>query len=239
MDNRASRISAVFARQGTGVPPARLCQTCVEILHVSGAGVTVMSGHNVGPVCASNARVGQLEDLQFSLGEGPCHDAFTTGQAVSEPDLERRSPEFWPHYTQPALDLGACAVFAFPLSIGATRIGVLTLYEDTIGPLSAEQTADSIVTADVLAETMSSMHDRGTPPFMTDEPSDFDTHRAEVHQASGIVAVQIGISVDEALVRIRAHAYASETSVASVARQIVAHRLILDDDGTDTSKETV
>ena len=237
MDNRASRISAVFARQGSGAPPARLCQACVEILHVSGAGVTVMSGNNVGPVCASNSKVGRLEDLQFSLGEGPCHDAFATGEAISEPDLERRSPDCWPHYTRPALDLGACAVFAFPLHVGATRIGVLTLYEDTIGPLSAEQTADSLVTADILAQTMSSSQERGSPPFMTDEPSDFDSHRAEVHQASGIVAVQIGISVDEALVRIRAHAYAGETSVASVARQIVAHRLILDDDGTNTSRE--
>jgi hypothetical protein len=238
MDNRASRIGEAFAGHATGAPASRLCDVCVEVLHVSGAGITVMSGQNVGPVCSSNARVSQLEELQFSLGEGPCHDAFATGETVSEPDLDRRSPEIWPNYTRPALDLGACAVFAFPLRVGTTRIGVLTLYEDEAGPLSAEQTADSIVTADVVAETMSLMNERGTPPFMTDEHGGgFDASRTQVHQASGVVAVQLGISVAEALVRIRAHAYASEHSVASVAREIVAHRLTLDDDGTKAVRD--
>jgi hypothetical protein len=236
MENRVSRIGDAFAGHMSGAPAGRLCQVCVEVLQVSGAGITVMSGQNVGPVCASNDRVGRLEELQFSLGEGPCHDAFVTGEAVSEPNLEQRSPELWPHYTRPALDLGACAVFAFPLRVGTTRVGVLTLYEDTVGPLSAEQTADSIVTADVVAETMSMMQDRGDPPFMIDGQGGFDAHRAEVHQASGVVAVQLGISVTEALMRIRAHAYATENSVASVAREIVAHRLTLDDDGTLTDR---
>jgi GAF domain/ANTAR domain len=237
MDDRALRIGVAFARQAAGTPAARLCRACVEILRVSGAGVTVMSGDNSGPVCASNARVGRLEDLQFALGEGPCHDAFASGQVVSEPDLGTGASTSWPLYRQPALELGACAVFAFPLTVGTTRIGVLTVYQDRVGALTDEQIADGLITADVLAETMASIQARSTPPMLSGELSDLDAHRAEVHQASGIIAVQLGVSVAEALVRIRAHAYGSERPVAAVAQEIVAHRLTLDDDGMNNSRE--
>ena len=70
-DRRAIRIAVAFARQAASVPAARLCGACVDVLHVAGAGITLMSGTNVGPVCSSNERTRLLENLQFSLGEGP------------------------------------------------------------------------------------------------------------------------------------------------------------------------
>src|SRR6187455_342778 len=116
-DERAVRIGVAFARQaGTG-RSGRLCRACVDVLQVSGAGVTIMSGRHSGPVCSSNELVGKLEDLQFALGEGPCHDAYTTGVPVSEPDLSACSPATWAHYSQRAFDLGARAVFAIPLRL--------------------------------------------------------------------------------------------------------------------------
>jgi hypothetical protein len=207
-----------------------LCSACVEILDVSGAGVTIMSGRNTGPVCSSDARMGRLEDLQFSLGEGPCRDAFDTGRPVTEPDLEHLRPGRWPSYTPSAVQLGACGVFAFPLSVGGARIGVLTLYQDAAGFLSDAQTADSLVVADVLAQTMVTIQARSNPPLLSNDLTDTTAHRAEVHQASGMLAVQLDIKPVEALVRIRAHAYATEQTVADVARQIVAHDLWLNDD---------
>ena len=124
---RAVRIGVAFARQAGGGRSGRLCRACVDVLQVSGAGVTIMSGRNSGPVCSSSELVGRLEDLQFALGEGPCHDAFTTGLSVSEPDLAVCSPSTWPHYTRRAFDLGARAVFAVPLRLDTDPIGVLTL----------------------------------------------------------------------------------------------------------------
>jgi len=229
-DERAVRIGVAFAQQTDRGRSGRLCCACVDVLRVSGAGVTIMSGRNSGPVCSSNELVGKLEDLQFALGEGPCHDAFTTGVSVSEPDLAVCSPSTWPHYTQRAFDLGARAVFAIPLRLGADPIGVLTLYQDTIGLLSADQTADSIVIATVLAHTIASIQATSTAPLLASELSDANAHRAEVHQASGMTAIQLQIDVDAALVRMRAHAYAADQSVAFVAQEIVAHRLRLSDD---------
>ena len=235
--DRAVRIGVAFARQASQAPAARLCSACVEVLNVSGAGVTIMSGRHSGPVCASNARMGRLEDLQFSLGEGPCRDAYDIGEPVIEPDLRRRQPNRWPTYTQSALDLGARAVFAFPLKVGGSCIGVLTLYQDTTGSLSAEQTADSLVVADVLAQTILTMQSMSRPSVLSIDLTDANAHRAEVHQAAGVLAVQLQIGVAEALVRIRAHAFATDQAVTDVARQIVAHDLWLDDDRTNGSTD--
>ncbi|MEY2446224.1 MAG: hypothetical protein QOE00_2804 [Ilumatobacteraceae bacterium] len=200
------------------------------MLDVSGAGVTIMSGNHSGPVCSSDERMGRLEDLQFSLGEGPCRDAYDNGEPVTEPDLEHHLPDRWPNYTVSAVQMGARGVFAFPLQIGKSCFGVLTLYQDTPGPLTVQQTADSLVVADVIAKTMVSIQSRSEPPLLADELTDANAHRAEVHQASGMISVQLGIDIDQALVRLRAHAYATDQSVATVAQQVVARSLHLGDD---------
>ena len=196
-----------------------------------------MSGQNSGPVCSSSELVGQLEDLQFALGEGPCNDAFATGLSVSEPDLAACSASTWPHYARRAFDLGARAVFAFPLRLDTHPIGVLTLYQYSIGLLTEEQSADSAVVATVLAHTISSIQATSTPPLLASELSDANAHRAEVHQASGVIAIQLDTDVGAALLRIRAHAYATDQSVAFVAQEIVAHRLRLSDDRPIDKKE--
>jgi len=234
---RAVRIGIGFGRQAGSSRSTRLCSACVDILQVSGAGVTIMSGRNSGPVCSSSALVGQLEDLQFALGEGPSIDAFTTGLSVSEPELAACSASTWPHYARRAFDLGARAVFAFPLRLDTNPIGVLTLYQDRVGPLTEQQSTDSGILATVLAHTISSIQATSTPPLLASELSDVNAHRAEVHQASGMIAIQLDTDVGSALMRIRAHAYATDQSVACVAREIVAHRLRLGDDRPIDKKE--
>jgi len=229
-DDRAVRVGVAFARQGSAEPAARMCGACVEILDVSGAGVTIMSGVNSGPVCSSDERMGRLEDLQFSLGEGPCRDAYNIGQPINEPDLERPVPGRWPAYTSAALEIGARGVFAFPLIVAGMRVGVLTLYQDIPGSLSIEQTADSLVVADVIARTIVAIQSDSEMALLAAELVDENAHRAEVHQASGMVSVQLAISIEEALLRMRAHAFATNRSVGSVAELIVAQTLRLGDD---------
>lgn len=158
---RTRRISERFA-PGAGTRPSEsLCATCVAVLDVFGAGVSIMSGINSGPVCSSSERVRRLEDLQFSLGEGPCHGAYVTGASVAEPDLANRTNDSWPNYAPSALDLGACAVFAFPLHIGNGTVGALTLYQDTVGLLTSEQAADGLALATMLPALMTAIQARG------------------------------------------------------------------------------
>ncbi len=228
--DRTRRIAARFW-QDVGLPATEgLCTTCVDILDVSGAGISIISGINSGPVCSSSESVRQLEDLQFSLSEGPCHDAFTTRTMIAEPDLATRTNGNWPNYAPSALDLGACAVFAFPLHAGVGIVGVLTVYHDTVGMLTDDQDADGRELARMLPALMTAIQARSAEPLLAPELSDIDAHRAEVYQASGITAVQLGINVDDALIRIKAHAYATSQRIVHVSQEILAHRLELSDD---------
>lgn len=189
-----------------------------------------MSARHNSPVCHSDERSLALAELQFSLGEGPSLDAFATHQAIHEPDLERALPARWPSFTATALELGTRGVFALPLNAGQKCIGVLTLYHDVAGALTPEQQADGLVVADTVARSMLETQSRNDTDLLTDDLSDTASHRAEVHQASGMVAVQLGVVVADAEARLRAHAYAVNRSVVDVARDIVGRRLRLDDD---------
>lgn len=229
-EDRVSRVAVAFADHANGVPRQSLCSTSVEVLDVSSAGLTLITAQNGGSVCSSDERAGQLDELQFSLGEGPNHDAYVTRTPIFEPDLENSDFGRWPGFTPPALQLGARGVFAFPLHAGMKCIGVLALYQDSAGALTADQTADGLVVADALARSVLETQFRSESDVLATELSGFDVHRAEVHQASGMASVQLGISVADAALRLRAHAYAANKSVADVARDIAARRLRLDDD---------
>ncbi|MDQ7810735.1 GAF domain-containing protein [Amycolatopsis sp. A133] len=74
-----------------------------------------------------------LEDLQLTVGEGPCLDAFASGGPVLIADLAAATAR-WPAFTPAACELGAAAVFSVPLQIGVVRLGSLDLYRETPGP---------------------------------------------------------------------------------------------------------
>jgi len=230
--DRAAQVAAQFRQRTAGLPLAQLSEACVEALHVSGAGLTLMTRRNSLLVSSSDGRSGALDELQFSLGEGPSPDAFAHQAPVVEPDLEHGAGDRWPTFTPPALETGTRGVFALPLNAGTRVIGVLTLYRDTAGALTGRQADDSLIVADVVAQTMLSRQALSPSGVLAEELSTDGVHRAEVHQASGMVAVQLGIDVTDALARIRAHSYATDRSVADVAADIVARRLRLD--GTDS-----
>lgn len=228
-EERRSRVAVAFADHENGNSRQSMCSTSVQFLDVSSAGLTLMGAQHSGAVCSSDARAGKLDELQFSLGEGPSHDAYTAQAPIFEPDLENSNSGRWPSFTPPALQLGTRGVFAFPLQAGTTCIGVLALYQNNAGALTADQTADGLLVADALARSVLATQSRTESDVLATELSG-DIHRAEVHQASGMASVQLGISVADAALRLRAHAYASNRSVADVARDIVARRLRLDDD---------
>ncbi len=229
-DERAVRVAIAFAAASSQTPHESMCNTCLGLLQVSGVGITLMSGTNSGPVCSTDDRVAALEELQFTIGEGPGLDAHRGGVAISEPRLERSGGERWPTFSPLALGHGTKGVFSFPLASGRARIGVLTLYQNESGALTAEQSADSVAVSTYVTELLLSLQSASRSATLTDTLTDLDAHRAEVHQASGMIAVQLGVSVADALLRLRAHAYATNRRSADVARDVVERRLRLPDD---------
>jgi hypothetical protein len=206
--------------------PARLCEVCAEVMAMTGAGITLMSGDVArGSICSSNAVSALLEDLQFTLGEGPCIDAYTQDQVVSEPDLAGAGGHRWVAFGPPAVAAGAVAVFGFPMRVGAVRVGALNVYRDRSGPLNDEQYADGMVLAGVAARAVLGMQAHAPPGTLGTELEVGADFRLVVHQAAGMVSVQLEITVGEALIRLRAHAFAYDRPLAMVAEDIVARRL--------------
>jgi hypothetical protein len=227
---RTAHIRAVLGRQ-PGATRARLCVASVEILAVDCLGISLMGGAHTGVVCASNALAQKLEDLQFTLGEGPCRDSLAAGTPVLAPELGTLDPDPWPAFSGSALDSGVRAVFAFPLRANGDRpLGVMTVYQLSVGSLTAEQFADGVVLARVIAERVLAIQAGAGQGEVADELANAAEHRAEVHQASGMVAVQLGVGVSEALTLLRAHAFATNRPLPEVAADIVGRRLRLTDD---------
>jgi GAF domain/ANTAR domain len=227
-DDRLMRIAVAFAR-ASATPWAGLCSACVDVLDVSGAGITVMAGGQPGPLCVSDARTAVLEDLQFTAGEGPCRDAYDTRIPVFATQLDVATSERWPAFVDLAISSGIGAVFAYPLSASGAAIGVLTLYQDDTGALSAGQHDDSVMIAEILTEALLSLQDAAPDGVLAAELDDAVAYRAQIHQASGMVSIQLGVSAHDALSVIRAYAFSHDMPVDQVAVAIVERRLRLDD----------
>src|SRR3954465_14973352 len=143
-------LSLVRAGSRDGVElPKSLVRLCARSLPVSGVGLALMTDDGpAGTVAASDGGALELEELQFTLGQGPCVDASRTGRPVLVPDLAGTSPPMWPQFGAAAETAGLRAVFALPLQVGGIRLGVLDLYRDTAGELSPEELSDALTFAD-------------------------------------------------------------------------------------------
>lgn len=225
-DDRVTEILTMIAYENVpeATLPDRLCAECLAALPISGAGVALMtSGGPTGVVLgATDERAKQLEELQFSLGEGPCVDASRTGRPVLQPDLVATAVANWPGFGAAALAAGVRAIFAFPLRVGAIRIGILDLYRDTSGYLSQDEFADALTFADAAVVVLLRLQDNAGDAAALTRPID---SRAEIHQATGMISIQLDTTLVEALLRLRAHAYATGRTVSDVAADVVGRRM--------------
>jgi hypothetical protein len=189
---------------------------------MDGAGILLFDGDLLrGGLCSSDPVAGVLGDLHFSLGEGPGTDAHNSGAVIVEPHLREHAGQRWPAFTPPAVSVGAAAVFGFPLRLGAVRLGALHLYRARPGALGDDQYADATVMADVAARAILGMQAGAAPGTVADEIMAESDFHFVVHQAAGMISVQLDISVAEALVRLRARAYADDRRVSDLAVDVV------------------
>jgi hypothetical protein len=228
-DDRLSRLKSLLGQVGSDMQALeRLCVGSVDHLSASGAGVSVVTGSGTREIIfATNEVSAQIEELQVSLGEGPCIDAWSSRLPVIEEDLSRTSPERWPVFAPAARAAGAAAVFAMPLQVGMSRVGALDLYRDEPGGLSAADLTDAVRLGDAVTQVLLRLeaYDGGV------EAAEIGpTLSAEIYQAAGMVTVQLEVDIPEALARLRAHAYAEERPLWEVARDVVARRLRLERD---------
>ena len=210
----------------------RLCSALSRSLPASGVGVSVLTDdrHLGGTVAASDLISRRLDELQFTLGEGPCIDAYPLRRPVLEPDLSGHGSSRWPGYAAAAQDEGVQAVFAFPLQIGTARAGAMDVYRREAGSLDQGALSQAMTFADVAMRLLLDSQQSSRAGARA-ELDDALAYRLEVYQAQGMVMVDLGVSLDEAMARLRAHAYAHERSLTDVSRDILDGSLRL---GRDT-----
>jgi hypothetical protein len=226
--DRLHQVLAAMADGGDTWSSGRICAVCQKIVGVKGAGVMLMSGDiPSGSLCTTDEVSHLIEELQYTLGEGPCVDAYQQNAVVTEPDLADPVTRRWPAFTPPAVQAGVRAVFGFPMRFGSVRLGALNLYRDVAGPLTGEQQADALVVANVAARWVLEAQAGAPADTVAEELEVGAEFHFAVHNAAGIVSVQEAISVTEALIRLRAYAFSTDRLLADVARDVIAHTLRL------------
>jgi hypothetical protein len=231
---------ARIVAEGGPSAPARICRACLAVLPVTRAAVTVMAGADrQEPIWASDGVASHLDEMQFSLGEGPCVEAFTERRPVLVPDLAALGDHRWPMFAAAARRTSVQALFVLPLQAGAIVIGVLDLYRDAPGMLAPHELAAALRTADALLWALLGLRDVPAADGTPGDSGQVDPHgwlsgsplnHTAVYQATGMIMVQSALSPEAALSRLRASAFVQGRAIDEVARDVVARRLRFDEE---------
>ena len=229
----SDRVTEILAdltaanRAGGATLPQLLCERCLASVPADAAAMTLMASTGpAGLVGAAGELSRSMEDLQLVTGGGPSTDAASSGHPVLTPRLRRTPPTRWPGFAPAALEAGVEAAFAFPVQLGAIRMGVLSLYRTRPGDLTDIELREALAFADAAVRVLLHLQDR-MPLDDTVHPdwSDPSQQQARIHQASGMVAVQAGVGLAEAFLLLRGRAYSSERPLAEVALDVLARTL--------------
>ena len=206
-----------------------VCRNCVRALPgVDAVALTLRATETAQDLLgASDDWARSLEDQQYTLGEGPGVRAFRTGGPVLVDSLEV-ADQHWPGFTDAAQALGMGAAFAFPLQLGAIALGTLGLYRRTPGALAGRAMADAAALTDLITLALlrkELAHTRG------EDWLDGMGSYHEVNIATGMLAARLGVSLGDAFTRLRGHAFLLDRTVLALARDVIAHRIDVDDLG--------
>jgi hypothetical protein len=199
---RVVRVTTMLEGDDGRDPEHSLCENSASVAHVSGAGVVlILHGRSLGTVCSSNDVAETVEEVQYTLGEGPCIDAFTSRRPVMEPDLAADDGVRWPGFREGALAAGSTPRSAFRSWWGR----------------SASRTSRG-----ASSWTGNRWAGEGS---LARQLEHLPANRAVVHQTTGMVSVQAAVPIDDAATMLRAYAFATNRPVHDVATAVVARDL--------------
>ena len=210
-----------------GSDNAELLAPYLEQLPVTGASISVFGGSMHETLLhASDAVAARLDELQFDLGEGPRWEALRSRLPVLLPDLRLGDQHLWPVFGKAIAGTGAAAMFVFPLSIGAIDVGVVELYRTSPWTLSrSDQTTAASLAENTSWAVLRQLLNDNAVADNGSVPGNSLISRREIHQATGMVLAQATLSAADALLLLRAHAFANGSTLAEIARAVVAREL--------------
>jgi hypothetical protein len=228
-------LAAVDGRRGVHAADS-LCEACVLLFDIDAAAISlVFDGASSGTLGSSGAPARMYDELQFTLGEGPCLDSVARRAPILVVDLADAADARWPAFGPAMLAHQIRGISALPVLVAGEYVGALDLFRKQPGGLVGEQFAGAIVAAELAAIPLLDLLDADLQAAVSDPKSDAWTElnvlsRAEVSQATGMLVAQLEVEPAEALVRLRAYAYGNGRSATDVARDILDRQLKLDTD---------
>lgn len=217
----------------------RLCRAAVENLDLLGASVHLLADGSAGVFVAADGTPARLGDIEFDAGDGPGATAVALNRPVLVSNLAGPFGDEWPGYRHGALELGVASVFVFPLHLGAVAFGTLELLSGRVGALSREHARLARRFAAIGVEIL-------LDGDLTDSAGELSgglerafANRADIAQAQGMVMVDLGVTLGEAIARMRAHAFASEMALSELARKVIDGYVLPSGDGPTTGGESL
>ena len=228
-----AQLSLQSSAEGRGIADLlhRLVSAATTGLELDGAVVTLKSVEDSEAIAAASDSTSRARaELEFSVGEGPAHDAFARGEPVLVGDLGGPLGSVWPGYGPAARAAGIAAVFAFPLQVGASRFGVLSMFADVPRFLDGAELSQGLALSELATEVLLDSSDDTNDGEIDPDLKSALGFRSEIYQAQGMVMVALETAPPEALAIMRAHAFSSGRKLIDVSIDIVERRLDLNDD---------
>jgi hypothetical protein len=236
---RRVRLWGLVAERAGGAPVevGHVCEAAIIAADVDS--VALAAAVTAAPcesLYASDPVASLLVELLVTLGEGPGIDALAGGTVLAADLTDAVYLARWPAFAPAAVQAGVRAVFALPLQAGGIRLGVMDLYRSQPGHLDEEQLADALTLADTACALLLDLDWHGPEGLSPSRPNDdwpepVGGQHPAVHQATGMLIVQLGVSAAVAMTRLRAYAYANDRRLGDVAADVVARRLRFEPEG--------
>ena len=202
-----------------------LASRCGDLLGISAAGVMVATVQgDVRLVASSSEAMRVLELFELQAEEGPCLDAYRSGEPVRHLILETGSDP-WPRFSGAALESGFQSVSALPLRLRDVTIGALNLFSVGMAPMSKPDTMVARAFADLAAISILQHRSADERQRTNEQLSYALSSRVVIEQAKGIIAERAGIGLSEAFDRLRGHARDHNLRLTDVAQAVVGGTL--------------
>ena len=226
--DRWDRIARDIEDDPSALVGSRIANVARSTLAASAVGLMRVVGDGRGAIDGGEVEGGMFDEAQMILGEGPTIDAIGADSPILVEDLTTPDAvDRWPGFVPRAAELGVLSLFAFPMRIGGVRVGVLSAYRAVSGPLTTMEYADGLVVASLASLLLMDDQDSVEGGFSAVDTGDLASH-SRLQIAAGMVSEQLDVSVADALVRLRAHAYVSDLRLDDVSRAVIDRTLVLD-----------
>jgi hypothetical protein len=193
---------------------------------MDGAAVLLYSEQAALASAATAGSLGaDLARIESGLGEGPGHEAMNSRVSVFADQLLTGPSEKWPMFAQEARRSGLSAAFAFPLHLGSICVGALSLGRATPGKLGPRELIDLSNLASFATSALLLMQSGLQDGQMFDLLEARNPSQLRIHQATGMVAQQMSVSISDALALMRGYALTHDMALSDLAEGIITRKI--------------